>query len=123
MKNRLFLLLVCIFTIISCYNKQKNIYYFDNVTEKSEFVIKNSNLDGHIFKIELHFHGEIDGSALIIYSDNNDSIGYKPKIEIDKGIVDTLIYTDWYHYECFIHYIPKNVTEGNLLLEYEFIHF
>ena len=86
-----------------------------NITESQELILK-ANKNGNAHSIHIHGAGHIKGNAEIILMLN----GNPYKTESLSGNVNFKWAGDWYSNNATVIYKAENVTEGNLLLEYNF---
>lgn len=86
-------------------------------TGKDQVVVlkKDSGL-GKVYALSIQGHGNIDGKATIMLMLN----GKPYKTEHLENKVNFEWGGDWYLDEAEIRYIPKNVSSGNISLEYNF---
>jgi len=85
-----------------------------DVTKPESITLKASasQKPAKIFRIELHFRGQIDGDA---------TIGGKNVLTQHlAGTFDLKTGGDWYSDTCQLEYSPTNVHSGNVDIEYEF---
>ena len=112
MKNILIIFLILLLASCAKYD-QKHI--IKNASESQTIVLKNNN-KGNVHSIYISGSGFIKGDAKIILMLNE-----KPyKIEKVKGNVSFEWGGDWYSEKATIIYTTSNVTEGNLVIEYNF---
>jgi hypothetical protein len=62
--------------------------------------------------LSLRVTGEIDGEAEVWTADGS------PRLV--SGRVDLLVGHDWFQPTCHLHYRPKGVTKGKLIVRYQF---
>lgn len=84
----------------------------DDVTKTHKLVLTTSRDLMSISGISIHVTGYLDGTATIVASN------WEPKKL--SGKIDWQIYHDWFSNTCEIDYLPENVSQGKLTLEYIF---
>ena len=112
MKNILITFLILLLASCAKYDQK---YIVKNASESQTIVLKNNN-KANVNSIHISGSGYLKGKAQIVLMLNE-----KPyKTEKITGNVNFKWSGDWYSEEATIIYTATNVTEGNLVIEYNF---
>ena len=109
-------ILAVILTIIIYFavnNKSYNTYTIKDIFKSAEIVLQKDRDQISTYGYEIHITGYIKGSAkLEIYP--------YTQIELSGKINITNKVDEYFSEELYIKYVPHNVEEGNLKIEYRF---
>lgn len=114
-----FYLIGILLVVCSC-KKNNNLAQINNVSSKDTLKLEYKNNEANIYKIELLITGNINGNAIIYQKDNHNFI---MPIELKKGDLNLRIFDDWYSTECILEYEPRDVTKGEIHIEYKFYNY
>lgn len=105
--------------ILSCesfYSKNKSVYKIEDVTSKQQIILKSpEDLNPHSIYIKIK--GKINGDLTLKISDSNKIIYTR---NLEKGVVNKKLSSDWYSPTYVIDYIPHNISEGYLDIIYNY---
>ena len=76
--------------------------------------------DGHVYALNVHIRGKLNGTAKIRMFDDVDSTKILQEKIIGSGEVDTKMGGDWYTNDCRMEYEPMSATQGGIKIEYRF---
>lgn len=113
MKNITLTILILLLTACAKYDQK---IIIQNVLESQTIILKNKNKTDNVHAINISVTGHIKGDGQLILMLNE-----KPyKTEKIAGNVSLKWSGDWYSDKATIIYKAINVTEGNIVIEYNF---
>jgi len=101
--------------VAGCSNSEHSVS-IEDAGKEQVLVLKKAAGLGNVNAISIQGHGYIDGKAQIVLMLNGSPYKSQPL----EGKVNFTWGGDWYSDEAEIQYVPRNVSIGNLTLEYKF---
>jgi len=95
------------------------IIVISDVTKTNRFILNSKS--NRVFAkntcgISIKVLGNVKGTGHLYL------VGKEGNLEL-SGTVKTNLYSDWFGSNCVLHYIPENVSSGNITIKYTFHYY